>query len=161
MVKVQAIIEWGGVLGMRKRDVNMMLKNSWVLRGQQWHREFRKRHFTLDAMRRYRYQERTQEYNARKIRKYKIALPLVFTGVSRALSGMGNISATRNEVNVRMPVNAFNFKPIRKDGKPPIDMQDEFRRMSDDEVQAMDERQTRFLERQMNGFQKRTESIGG
>lgn len=158
MIPVEAIIEWGGVLGMRKRDLNMMLKNSFALRGKHWHAEFRKRHFTLDAMRRYSYQPRTKAYNRRKIKKFGTALPLVFTGVSRALSGFGSIASTRNEVRVRMPVNAFNFKP--KTRGTPIDMQDEFRRMSDDEVQAMDERQSKFLERQMNGFQKRSESIG-
>lgn len=160
MIATKAIIEWGGVLGMRKRDLNMMLRNSWDIRGLHWHREFRQRHFTLDAMRRYSYQPRTKSYNRRKMKKFGIALPLVFTGVSRALSGMGSISSTRNQVTVRMPVNAFNFKPKVRSGRTPIDMQDEFRRMSDDEVQAMDQRQSRFLERQMNGFQKRSESIG-
>jgi hypothetical protein len=133
MIPVKAIIEWGGVLGMRKAaDINPLLKNSWTLRGEHWHKQYRKRHFTLDAMRRYGYQERTKKYNKAKLNTYKIALPLVWTGVSRALSGIGNIVATRKAVDVKMPVNAFNFKPTRRDGKPPIDMQDEFRRMSED-----------------------------
>lgn len=161
MVKVQAIIEWGGVLGMKASDTKSLLKSSWLDRGEYWHKQYRKRHFTLDAVRRYGYQERTKGYNKWKISKYNVALPLVFTGVSRALSGQGRVTATHKEVKIVSPVNAFNFKPVRKDGKPPIDMQKEFRSMSDDEIQTMDQRQTKFLEKHMNAFQKRTESIGG
>jgi hypothetical protein len=161
MVKVQAIIEWGGIIAMKPSHTKALLKSSWLDRGEYWHKQYRKRHFTLDAVRRYGYQERTKAYNKSKLGTFKIALPLVYTGVSRALSGMGRVTATHKEVKIVSPVTAFNFKPIRKDGKPPIDMQKEFRTMSDDEIQAMDERQTKFLEKHMNAFQKRSESIGG
>lgn len=162
MIKMQLVIEWGGVLGMKPRDINRTLKNSWALRGQMWHEKFRPRHFTLDAMRRYNYQERSPGYNRRKMnnKRIRIALPLVYSGKSRELGRTRTIEATRNRVDVITPIRAFNFRPKTSGGRAPINMVDEFRRMSPDEIEAMDQRQTQFLERQFNGFQKRSERIG-
>lgn len=160
MIIVMAHIDTSGFAAMRKKDLNPILQESWADRGQFWHKTFRKRKFTLEAMSRYSFQPRTKGYNRRKMNKFGIALPLVFSGVSRALSGMGTITATKNRVTVQMPVNAFNFRPKVRSGGTPIDMRDEFSRMTDDEIQTMDQRQTQLITRKCNAIPTRKQTVG-
>lgn len=161
MIAVKAVIEIGGASGCTRSAIrNDVLQPSWLDRGKYWHRELRKRHFTLDAMARYGYQRRSKSYNRRKIKKLGAAIPLVFTGVSRALSAMGSITANSNQVSVRMPVNAFNYRPKTRNGRTPPDMQDEFRRITPDEEQEMDRRQQALIERLLKRCPKRKIKVG-
>lgn len=161
MIAVKAVIEMGGAAGCTSREIRSdVLQPSWLDRGKYWHRELRKRHFTLDAMSRYGYQSRSKSYNRRKIKRFGAAIPLVFTGVSRALSGMGSITANSNQVAVRMPVNAFNYKPKTRNGRTPPDMQAEFRRITPDEEQEMDRRQQVLIERLLRRCPKRKTKVG-
>lgn len=161
MIAIKATIDLSGISAMRKSDINPILKDSFADRGLMWHKDFRKRHFTLDAMRRYGYQPRTKGYNRRKIKRLGAPIPLVFTGVSRALSGMGTITATKNQVTIRSPIRAFNFKPKTRSGGTPPDMRDEYSRMTDDEIQAMDQRQTQLITKRCNAFPKRRAKVEG
>lgn len=155
MIIMRATIDVSGFSAMRKADLNPILKESYADRGLMWHKEFRKRHFTLDAMRRYGYQERSKGYNRRKRKFLGAPIPLVFSGVSRALSGMATITATKNQVTIRSPIRAFNFKPKTRGGRTPPDMRAEYARMTDDEIQAMDQRQTQLITKRCNAFPKR------
>ncbi len=140
-MKYQAMIALHGFAGMKKSELNAILKTGFAKQGEYWHKNFRKRHFSNMAYSEYGYQKRTSAYNRRKQRAFGHNLPLVFTGQSRDLSQSRNIRATKNYCLVTMPVRAFNFK--RTPQSP--DLQKEFRTVSQSEQKILDDRMEKHI----------------
>ncbi len=135
-MKYQAMISLHGFAGMKKSELNAVLKAGFTNQGEYWHRNYRKKHFSNLAYGEYGYQRRTAGYNKRKQKYFGHNLPLVFTGQSRDLSQSKNVRSTKKECVVTMPVRAFNFK--RTPSSP--DLQKEFRTVSASEQKILDDR---------------------
>lgn len=150
-MKYSIVFESSGVSGMKKSEMNSILRDGFAYIGEYWHRHFRARHFSNDAYQEYGYQRRTQAYNRRKIKHLGHNLPLVFTGESRDLSKQKKITATKNGVHVTMPVRKLNFK---RSAKAP-NMPKELTTISAREHAIMDEKMVRFIERKLQQFTRR------
>lgn len=151
-MKYAAHIESSGVVGMKKSEMNAVLRGAFTKAGEHWHKKFRARHFSNDAYQEYGYQRRTGAYNRRKQRHLGHNLPLVFTGVSRDLSKSRTINATKNSVAVTMPVRVFNF---RRSAKSP-DMRKEFTTISEREHAQLDGVMEKTIDKSLNSFGRKS-----
>lgn len=150
LIPVKSIIEWGGLLGLRKGQSRKIIKKTFAERGEHWHNNFRPHHMGRGAFQRYAYTPRTRTYNARKKKHLGHTRPLVFSGTSERLSKQKRVAATSKGVAVRMPVRAFNFRTKRRDGTKSPNMRQEFTQITTAEHDAMDKAQQRRLEHLFN-----------
>lgn len=139
-------IESRGVTAMKVSEMNAVLRAAFTTVGEYWHRHFRRGHFANTAYAEYGYARRSYSYNRRKFRQLRHTLPLVFTGVSRDLSQVKTVRATKNSCHVTMPVAAFNF---RSSPRSP-DMRKEFTTVSAREHTILDGRMERQIDRELS-----------
>ena len=144
-------IESRGITAMKVSEVNAVLRTAYVKVGEYWHANFRRSHFSNFAYGEYGYARRSRSYSRRKIKKLGHNLPLVFTGVSRDLSQVKTVRATKNSCHVTMPVAAFNF---RSSPRAP-DMRKEFTTVSMREHRLLDGRMERQLDRELSNHPAR------
>ena len=100
----------GATPDLLKREFNRLSKESWEDLGSAWHKDMRPKHFTHRGATEYGYSPRNKEYELRKFRRFGHTYPLVWSGSSRTLSGIGNIRGTRGDVRVVMNTPTLNFK---------------------------------------------------
>lgn len=130
--RVQVNVE--GAAGMTKTEVNNAVRVGFHQVGVYWHQNFRKKHFSAVAFTEYGYQARSKKYWYRKLKKTGQALPLVFTGKSRARSESATISETVKQVKVAMDLPTLNLRP--KGGR--INMAEEMRTISPREHEQLE-----------------------
>jgi len=106
---------------LTKREFNVMLRETFRVIGQKWHREMRPKHFTHAGAREYGYSPRKGEagnrnrkgfassYTGRKLRLVGHTRPLEFTGEARRLSRIQDIRVTSKRVRIILP-RKFNFR---------------------------------------------------
>ena len=106
-----AVIKYrGAVPKIALRERNRIYKESYAAVLTYWHRELRPKHFTLAGAAEYRYAPRSRKYEARKQRKVGHTRPLEFSGLSKALTSVRNVTSTSKGGRVRMNAPALNFK---------------------------------------------------
>ncbi len=110
----------GTVPRFQRREWGKVKKTGFEAIARSWHQKMRTKHFTPAGAREYRYSPRDGErgtkgarffdrsYTGRKLKRHGHTLPLVFSGVSRRLSQLRNISATSKGAKVRMNVPQLN-----------------------------------------------------
>lgn len=142
-----------GFEAARSSDVKKWIKDGWFHMGEDWHKKFRRSHFSQRAYGKYNYTPRNRRYNRLKKRTLGHTLPLVKSGKSRQLSEQKKVFATYKGSRVTMPVRAFNFKPKNSS----IDMRKEFTSRTPDEQKELDRRATWRLEESVRKFRKTIE----
>lgn len=161
MIKVLEIRYSGPVPGknLKVKEWNEILRDGWFSIGRMWHRLYVPRHFTKAGAREYRYTPRKGEsgsgrrfkgsYVARKIKRWGHALPLVWTGESRALAKYAVFRANKKRVKVQMPgLRKLNFRP--RGGR--INMVAEMQTVSDYERRKLEVELERFIDRRFREF---------
>lgn len=156
------MIERGPVPGIIKRDLNKLLKVGWLSIGRLWHSQMRRKHFTREGARLYRYARRTDVYERRKRREKGHDLPLVWTGRSRRATRIRDIRATSKGVKVVMRAPALNLTRLSAKARGRKSMREELTTVSRKEVKQLAEHYERVLERVINRIRtKRTTVIRG
>ena len=132
-----------------KRVYNASSKASWEDAGTYFHSEmsddrFTHRHATLAG-----FAARTKAYTSRKLKKFGHTNPLEYSGRSRRLSRTANITSTSKGASVRYPgLNTLNFRNPK--ARVPINMADEFRRVTTQEADQLASVYDRSLDRSLN-----------
>jgi len=136
----------GVVPGLPKRTYNGFLKRAYFLLGLWWHTKCRPKHFTRAGAREYHYTPRQGErgsasenarrgfrstYTGQKLRRMGHTLPLVWSGLSRAMTAIRNIRASFKGVKVVLNAPTLNY---RRPGSP-IDKRREMTTVSEAERQ--------------------------
>lgn len=140
---------------VKRAAANRMISRSLRNLGAEWHKKFRRPHFTQAAFSRYGYTRRSKAYNRVKKKNVGHTIPLVLSGRSRSLSETKKIRATKNSVTVSMPVRVLNFKT--KGSK--VDKRKEFETPADFEVETLNNNAVRDLEKRYRRYEKRTELL--
>ena len=109
-VAVDAVIEIHGIHDAPRSVVKRWVKSGFFTMADEWHKRFRRGHFTLAARSKYNYTPRSRTYNTVKRKIVGHTIPLVLSGTSRDLSETKKVTATSKEGRVRMPVRVFNFR---------------------------------------------------
>jgi hypothetical protein len=151
MIRINYIVT--NEAAVAQRDLNRFLKAEWTGVGEMWHKRFRRPHFTMAAYVKYGYAPRSKRYEYFKRRSLHHNLPLVLSGTSRQLSEQKNVTATKQSVNVRMPVRVFNFKS--KNSK--VDKRKEFTTVIPEEIKTLESGFQRGIERQFKQHRKQRE----
>ena len=139
------------LVGITRDIANKMLRRMYLQVGLLWHRKFRPRHFSMKAISRYGYEERTRGYNFRKKKAKGHVIPLVFTGEARVLSTQANIRNTSKGVTITMPaLRKLNRRP--KTSK--VNKSAEMTRVSLDELREVEQFAKRDIERRITRFQR-------
>jgi hypothetical protein len=135
-----SMYERGATPGLLKKLWNKLAKACWSEVAIHWHKEMRPKHFTHAGAREYGYDKRQGEggigrhddwralgagasftdrmgrrafyrtYTGRKLQRFGHTYPLVWSGASRTLTGMRNISATKSGSRVTMNAPTLNFR---------------------------------------------------
>lgn len=128
--------------------------------GALWHSRFRPKHFTHAGAKEYGYTRRRGEdstfgsksfwgsYTGRKFNRYRHTLPLVYSGLSRRLTAVRDIRATRKRVRIVMPAPALNLRP--RNGR--IRMREEMTRVSRREADFLTETFEGRINREFNAI---------
>ena len=135
---------------VKRADQDVMLKRSFENAGNVWHRNYRLRHFERGAFQRYRYTERSRIYTQRKKKRFGHTKPLVLTGTTRDRTANKNVAAKKNEVRVKMPANALNFRPRGFRGN----MRDEFTQINSREHGILSSRMNNELVQRLKTYEK-------
>lgn len=156
MIEIIKIKKFNAPEDWTTKQINAVVRNSWLVVGRHWHDNIAPRHFEKGAAKKYGYKTRSggaagkgtkvykRGYVARTIRQYKQHdiisreyIPLVKTGKSKIdLLARRRViaTATRNKSKVRITMSAgkFNFTSSRG-----IRMADEVRVVTRDENKEM------------------------
>ena len=154
MIPVKFEIRERGSVPRRLRKVTTAAtKESWQETGLFFHTDmsdnrFTHRHATLAG-----YQPRSKKYERTKRLKYGHTNPMEFSGRTRRMIRTANITSTSKGVSVRYGgANTLNFRNPK--GKPPINMADEFRRITQPEATQLAGVFDRELDRRLNADQQ-------
>ncbi len=139
-----------GLEAAKESDVKRWVKSAFFDMGAEWHKKYRRPHFSQRAYSKYNYTPRSRTYNRFKKKHLGHTIPLVKTGTSRRLSESHKVVATPEGSRVTMPVRVFNFKTK----KSKVDKRKEFTTVAADEKQKLDRRATFHLERDIQRFKK-------
>lgn len=159
------LIEYKGAVpsSISRSEFNReILKPSWSMTGEYFHRKMLPLRFTKRGGKMLNYAPRRGEeaggsfqdfrrsYTARKRRKFGHTKPLVYTGESESLAKIRDIRATSKGVRIVNHARGLN----RKHPKSKVVMRDEVRRLADHEGVEL----TRFLggqvERQLKAYRR-------
>jgi hypothetical protein len=112
-----------GIEKLSKSAVTAAVKAAWLAVGKRWRRQFLPIHFSYIGFRKYKYTERSWQYDQQKLRFLHHRRPLEFSGEGKKLAlYQENIHVTRYGVIVRLP-RKFNWRHK----KSPVRMADEIR----------------------------------
>jgi len=138
------------------RELRKYLREVWRMAGERWHQTMRPQHFTRAGARKYGYLPRAGErgnerrnfrssYTGRKLRRFGHTNPLVYTGLSMALTRPRDVRATAKGVRVVMNSPGFN----RRNPRSRINMREELTRVTEEEAnllaRLMEERLVQML----------------
>jgi len=155
------VTKTGATPDIAKRAFNNIKKRAYKSVGLFWHASgMKSEHFTDRGRRKHKYTPRKGErlarssqafkksYSGRKLKKYGHLLPLVYSGVSRALALSGRrVTATSKGMRAIVSAPGLN----RKHPNSKVDMRDEVTRVTPEEertlVKLMDDRITRGFSR--------------
>lgn len=145
--------EWLAELLSARRRGNLVKKVFQAI-GQRWGEEFLPKHFTAEQSK-YDFAPRGgqqagtvgkkfwRSYTGRKQKKYGHTLALVYSGRSAQQARGFQVHATRNGAKVTVPAPTLNYRTRGSD----LDMADEVRRITPDELRSLAAYGTRVLER--------------
>lgn len=153
-------LEIGGVLGLSRKEVNDITKDSFYLVTKRWRQRYLPLHFGTRATQRYGYARRKGaqraradakrnrhggSYSARKYRAVGHTRPLEYSGEGKrqALS-QENIYATRTKGVARLP-RKFNWR----NPKSQINMADEIRAVRPEELRDLSRFQADYIRKQL------------
>lgn len=126
-------VDRSSVLGVLKRTLNRIIKNSLLRALQEWRRSILPQHFTEQGARKYGFRTRTRKYRERKKREKGHSRPLVWSGESERRSRRARIRTTSKRGTAT--VNAPNLSRRPKGGR--IDMRDELSRLTQQDQRTM------------------------
>lgn len=137
-----------------RKATNVSTKDSWQETGLHFHTEmsddrFTHKHATLAG-----FATRTKKYQSTKLKKFGHTNPLEFSGETRRRARTANITANSKGVSVRYGVNKLNFRNPK--ARIPINMADEFRRVTQPEATTLVGVFDRALDRRLAAFQEST-----
>lgn len=131
-------VERGLTPKVAQRKQNDIAANAAIEIGRYWHSHFRLKHFTQEGGKEYGYAPRNVRYMIVKARTYGHRDPLVFTGLSRALSNLQDVRrvrAVRGEAVAKVVLHTPALNLIPKGGH--INLRDEMTRTSQREADIM------------------------
>jgi hypothetical protein len=155
-----------------KRHLGRIRKAVLTAMAEYWHRNLRRKHFSAAGAREYGYLKRKGEelprgtkafrrsYTGRKLAKYGHTRPLVYTGVSLALSGIKDIRSTSKRARVVLHCPGLN----RRHASSSIRMYDELTRLSASDQRVLTDMAQKQLElgiKTIRGRRKKRLSGGG
>lgn len=141
MIKI-AFTSDGPLEAIRPRAFNVIKRRGYKYIGVFWHKRMRRRHFTKRGGRDYDYAPREGEpgnpggrgvrntYTGRKLKMWGHTRPLVFSGLTRALSKIRDVRPTAKGVRIVMNLPTLNLR--RHLDSPP--MREEMTRVSPGEL---------------------------
>jgi len=138
-----------------RKATNAATKDSWQETGLFFHTDlsdarFSHKHATLAG-----FATRTKKYQSTKLKKFGHTNPLEFSGETRRRVRTANITATSKGVSVRYSgANKLNFRNPK--ARVPINMADEFRRVTQPEATTLVGVFDRALDRRLAAFQEST-----
>lgn len=153
MIVVEGKYIVDGYEGMRQSDAKKNVKAGWARMAAEWHKKYRRVHFTQRAYTKYNYTPRSKRYNRLKKKHLGHTLPLVRTGTSRNLSESKTVFATHRGSRVTMPIRIFNRRPKNS----AVNMRDEFTRVINDEQNDLEQIAVRQIERDTQSFKTKIE----
>lgn len=115
LVKVSISGNWKAMF-TRKSAFNAIIDRAFMAVGEWWHAGPRKKHFTHEGAEQYHYEPRTKGYLWAKRKAVGHTLPLVYSTLSRTLSGIKDIRQRRAGVRVVIHAPTLNFVPRFKKG---------------------------------------------
>lgn len=121
--------------------------------GEYWHDHFRAKHFTREGAAEYGYKPRSKGYMVKKAKLKGHQDPLVFSGMSRALSAIKDVrpfspSAERAYVRVVLHTPALNLIPTGGT----INLREEMERVSATELSVLSSVAAASSERQLSAL---------
>lgn len=135
--------------GMRK-IMNAASKESWFDTAVYFHATMSDRRFTQAHASAAGYKPRSRAYVRRKLKTFGHTYPLEFTGETRRLVRIANITSTSKGASARYAgARKFNFR----NPKSQINMVEEFTRVLPSEAQELTEVFDRGLDRRLNSYQ--------
>lgn len=146
MIITWKITESGPTPGIAKRELPGIYKKAWKYIGEFWHRKFRGKHFTKEGAREYRYAPYSKGYEARKLREKGHTRPLVWSGLSEALTKVRDVRSTSKYG--RVVLHAPQFNRLARMGR-------DMTTVSSRETRALKRAFVRKVEREMNAIRKK------
>lgn len=149
MIKIT--LEPQSVPGLDRKSWGEVVARAMGLMGAYWHEFMRPKHFTHSGAALYGYSKRVGQgdgrrfstsYTGRKLRKFGHTLPLVYTGRSRTLSSIRNITANSRGVTIRITAPTLNLRP--KGGR--INMRKEMETVASSEMMVLDAEVGKWVE---------------
>lgn len=132
-------------------------KDSWQETGLFFHTDMSDSRFTHKHALLAGFAKRTKKYESTKLKKFGHTNPLEFSGDTRRRVRTANITATSKGVSVRYGANKLNFRNPK--ARVPINMADEFRRVTQPEASTLVGVFDRALDRRLAAFQESTSTI--
>lgn len=142
-------------VGLKRRELNVIMKRAWYYIGVYWHRFFRPKHFTQAGAREYGYKPRRgqrgsgfglfkESYTGRKLKKWGHTNPLVWKGLARDLTAIQDVRPTSKGVRIVMgAAQKLNWRHPKSD----IYMAEEMRRVSIGERKVLIRIFDRFMDK--------------
>lgn len=134
--------------GLRK-IMNAAQKESYFEVGVEYQSEYSDLRFTNRHATAAGYADRSKNYERRKLRLFGHTRPLEYSGTSRRLSRVANITATSKGVTVRWPgLRVFNFS----NPKMRANMAEEFTKVLPDEAEKLTRSFDQKLDQKINAY---------
>ena len=112
-----------------------------------WHNKYLPKHFTKAGAREYKYEDRSSTHMKKKIKYYRHADPLVYTGdMKKMLKQMLFISGTAKKATGKMR----GPKYLHTKGRNQPDKADEITRISRPEIQIFAQRMDKHITKKIN-----------
>lgn len=156
MIPVKFEIKTRGATPRTLRKANTVAtKEGWQETGLFFHTDMSDARFTHKHATLAGYAKRTKKYESTKLKKFGHTNPLEFSGDTRRRARTANITSTSKGVSVRYPgLNKLNFRNLK--ARIPINMADEFRRVTQPEATTLAGVFDRALDRRLASFQEST-----
>jgi hypothetical protein len=148
------IKERGATPRKLKAATTQATRVSWEETGLHFHSEMSDARFSHKHASLAGFAKRTKKYESTKLKKFGHTNPLEFSGETRRRVRTANITATSKGVSVRYSVGKLNFRNPK--ARVPINMADEFRRVTQPEATTLVGVFDRALDRRLAAFQEST-----